>query len=157
MPKAYNGNNTKKQGKNYKFLPWFFVALYRPVCPIGHIVYLWTWTVRYRDFFLDISTPYTVRPRSYWTHSFKSKIKFFLERGCSEGALFLHLLREVCEECFIPRRLWLLTPFPYALHLENWIRFQDITVSEPLWATWKRPGQASLRRRHGKIMVLSSG
>ena len=40
MPKAYNGNNTKKQGKNYKFLPCFFVALYRPVCPIGHIVYL---------------------------------------------------------------------------------------------------------------------
>jgi len=35
-----NGNNTKKQGKNYKFLPCFFVALYRPVCPIGHIVYL---------------------------------------------------------------------------------------------------------------------
>ena len=30
----------EKQGKNYKFLPCFFVALYRPVCPIGHIVYL---------------------------------------------------------------------------------------------------------------------
>ena len=55
MPKAYNGNNTKKQGKNYKFLPCFFVALYRPVCPIGHIVYLWTWTVAVTGLFFGPS------------------------------------------------------------------------------------------------------
>ena len=58
MPKAYNGNNTKKQGKNYKFLPCFFVALYRPVCPIGHIVYLWTWTVTVSGLF---GTPWGIR------------------------------------------------------------------------------------------------
>ena len=157
MPKAYNGNNTKKQGKNYKFLPCFFVALYRPVCPIGHIVYLWTWTVRYRDFFLDISTPYTVRPRSYWTHIFKSKIKnFFGERVFRRCPFSTFITRSVWRVFYPPTTM---ASHPISLRTAPW-KLNTIPRHHRVRATmskWKRRGQASLRRLHGKTMVHSSG